>query len=298
MILSIITINFNNRDGLRSTLESVFTDQPRFENFEQIVIDGASNDGSVSVIADYADRLAYSVSEPDGGIFNAMNKGIAKARGSYLLFLNSGDKLNKDVLYQIFSTPHTSDVIYGNIDLYDGEKLLYTKTFPDVSSLKPWFFLHSSLPHQGSFISRRLLNAQRGYDETLEISGDTKFFFEAIVLGNASLEYIPLSVSKMDASGTSNNPDSLGRRLQERETFLRPYFGDSLFSLVKNGMMRQSYLRTQHLEKLLEDPKIAKTMLRWNDLFFFLWKTKIGRGIVKSIAKVLKMIENRKLRNS
>lgn len=295
MILSIITINYNNHAGLGKTLESVFTQQSGFTDFEQIVIDGGSNDESVKVIADYADRLAYSVSEPDKGIFNAMNKGTAKARGDYLLFLNSGDELNKGILQQIFSSAHTADIIYGNIDLHDDKSRSYTKSFPDVASLKPWFFLHSSLPHQGSFISRRLLTAQQGYDEALKISGDTKFFFQAIVLDNASLEYIPVSVSKMDATGISNSPDSLGRRLKERETFLKPYFGDSLFSLVKNGMLRQSsYLRTQHLEKLLTDPTVAKTMLRWNDLFFFLWKSKIGRGIVKSIAKILKMSESRK----
>ena len=88
-LISVVTINRNNAEGLRHTLSSVA--EQSFANYEHLVIDGESNDNSTSVIAEFRGRLAYSVSEPDTGIYNAMNKGILRAQGRYLLFLNSGD---------------------------------------------------------------------------------------------------------------------------------------------------------------------------------------------------------------
>ena len=87
--LSIITVNLNNLTGLQKTMQSVF--EQTFTNYEYIIIDGGSTDGSKEWIAQHADKLAYWVSEKDGGVFNAQNKGIVKSKGEYLLFLNSGD---------------------------------------------------------------------------------------------------------------------------------------------------------------------------------------------------------------
>ena len=113
LILSIITINLNNREGLRKTIESVVNQT--FQDFEFIVIDGASTDGSVEVIQDYP-RINYWISEPDTGIYNAMNKGIAKATGEYCLFLNSGDTLFQiNTLTGILQSNPKGDIIFGNV---------------------------------------------------------------------------------------------------------------------------------------------------------------------------------------
>ena len=116
--LSIITINRNNAAGLRKTIESVVSQT--YTDFDYIIIDGASTDESVDVIKEYADRITYWVSEPDTGIYNAMNKGILKANGEYCLFLNSGDWLyDNDVLNDVFSISPTEDIVYGN-DVFIG----------------------------------------------------------------------------------------------------------------------------------------------------------------------------------
>ena len=99
MFLSIITINRNNAEGLKKTLESVASQTCR--DFEHIIIDGASTDGSVDVIKDYVaspsgKNVSYWISEPDSGIYNAMNKGIKKASGDYISLLNSGDWYEPD----------------------------------------------------------------------------------------------------------------------------------------------------------------------------------------------------------
>ena len=101
MKISIITINLNNVSGLENTLSSVRAQT--FRDFEQIVVDGGSSDGSVDVIRANSDWIAQWISEPDSGIYNAMNKGVRMASGDYLLFLNSGDCLaSPKVLENVF----------------------------------------------------------------------------------------------------------------------------------------------------------------------------------------------------
>ena len=89
MKYSIITVNYNNKEGLRKTIESVV--RQTYRDFEFIVIDGGSTDGSTDILKEYDEQINYWVSEKDSGIYNAMNKGIKKSIGDYLIFMNSGD---------------------------------------------------------------------------------------------------------------------------------------------------------------------------------------------------------------
>ena len=89
MKLSIITINYNNARGLERTIKSVICQT--FTNYEYIIVDGGSTDGSLEVINKYADHISKWVSEPDEGIYNAMNKGTRMASGEYFNYMNSGD---------------------------------------------------------------------------------------------------------------------------------------------------------------------------------------------------------------
>ena len=112
--LSIITVNKNNAEGLRKTIESVVCQT--FKDFEYIVIDGASTDESVAVIETYLANVTYWVSKPDRGIYEAINKGIKVAVGEYCLFLNSGDYLSSDsILEKAFSYGFFEDIVYGDV---------------------------------------------------------------------------------------------------------------------------------------------------------------------------------------
>ena len=125
--LSIITINYNNFEGLNRTLKSVINQN--LKNFEYIVIDGGSTDGSKELIEKYADKISYWVSEPDRGIYHAMNKGIVKASGEYLLFMNSGDLFyNNFILNEVIDDISKYDLIYFDILIRDGNK-----EYPKVS---------------------------------------------------------------------------------------------------------------------------------------------------------------------
>ena len=110
MKYSIITVNYNNKEGLRQTIESVI--HQTFRDFEFIVIDGGSTDGSADVLKEYDAQITYWVSEKDNGIYNAMNKGIAKATGDYLNFMNSGDCFyTSDVLESVANYESDADFI-------------------------------------------------------------------------------------------------------------------------------------------------------------------------------------------
>ena len=119
MKFSIITINLNNKAGLTKTIESVILQT--YTDFEYIVIDGDSMDGSKAVIQQYQDKIDYWVSEPDTGIYQAMNKGIKVAQGEFLLFLNSGDCLVSD---KILEAVAESIMVPFRADIYSGDLYL------------------------------------------------------------------------------------------------------------------------------------------------------------------------------
>ena len=160
--LSIITINYNNAGGLEKTIQSVVSQT--FTDYEYIVIDGSSNDGSVDCIKRYSDKISYSVSEKDKGIYNAQNKGIMAAKGMYCLFLNSGDYLfNEKVLEEVFSHKHNEDIIYGDMMIDDGSaELIYGKHPSDITFE---FLIYTTLWHPVSFIKRELFNRFGLYNE-------------------------------------------------------------------------------------------------------------------------------------
>ncbi len=200
MKLSIITINFNNKEGLQKTIDSVVTQS--FKDFEWIVIDGGSADGSKELIERYSDRMAYWVSEPDNGIYNAMNKGILHAQGKYCLFLNSGDFfVDGDVLNKVFAVDFDEDVVYGD-QIWDyGDRM---ESFESAEKVTLRNFINSTIQHSGvSFIKRELFNKYGLYDEKLRIVSDWKWFLIAVGLGDASTRHIRVYISVFDMNGIS-----------------------------------------------------------------------------------------------
>ncbi len=199
MKLSIITINLNNASGLEKTAESIVSQT--FNDFEWIVIDGGSTDGSVDVIRKYADSIAYWVSEKDSGIYNAMNKGVKVAKGEYLQFLNSGDWLADDsVLQDVFSRHLSGEIIYGNINCYKDLRFCSFTEYPAKLSLD--FLLLSAIGHGASFINHSLL-LLNPYDERYRIVSDWKFFLVEKLKGS-SFEHIDRCVCCYDLSGISS----------------------------------------------------------------------------------------------
>jgi glycosyltransferase involved in cell wall biosynthesis len=204
MKLSIITINKDNASGLQKTIETVVSQS--FTDFEYIVIDGNSTDGSVDIIKQYADKITYWVSEPDKGIYNAMNKGILKASGEYCQFLNSGDSLvDDDILKKVFDENLQEDIIYGDVFRLskNGDRSL--ANIPEKWTLIT--FLNETISHSAAFIRRQLFSEISLYDEELNIVSDWVFFVIAIVINNKSYIHLPYCITIFESWGVSSDID-------------------------------------------------------------------------------------------
>ncbi len=219
-IISIITINYNNAIGLERTINSVVNQT--CQEFEYIIIDGGSTDGSKDVIQKYKDKIQESISESDSGIYNAMNKGIKRSKGEYLLFLNSGDELyNLDVLEENYKSIHTEDLIYFNINVI-GEKDAFVKKYPSKITFS--YLYEDSLPHPATFIKRNLFDKVGLYDENLKIVSDWKFFILALVNHNATYKFINNIFSTFYLDGICSDKENLEQIKKERNEVIKSNF--------------------------------------------------------------------------
>jgi len=218
--VSIITVNLNNAEGLKNTMRSVLTQS--FSDYEYIVIDGGSTDGSTGVISSAAGKLAYWVSEKDAGIYNAMNKGIQKAKGNYLLFLNSGDHfIGPEVLNELIKTGNGADLIYSDMILQkDGKETQWTLP----SRLSFSFFLNSSLPHASCLIKRSLFNKIGLYSEHYKIVSDWEFFFLAVHKYQCTYKHVPINCVIFNLEGISTKDESSGVIANERAAVIEQHF--------------------------------------------------------------------------
>ncbi len=165
---SIITINYNNKEGLRKTIESVVGQS--FRDFEYIIIDGGSTDGSIEVIKEHAGKVDYWVSEPDKGIYHAVNKGVLQAHGEYLNFMNSGDEFYNNGVLQEVAPSLDSDLVVGKI-VHGTEVWGFHKE--DITLMD---LIRGSVLHLASFFRKELFDENR-YDESYKIVSDGNFIF-------------------------------------------------------------------------------------------------------------------------
>lgn len=221
-LLSIITINYNNVNGLEKTFQSIFNQT--YQDFEYIVIDGGSKDGSKELVEKHSNKITHWVSESDKGIYNAMNKGVLSASGEYLLFINSGDELfNNTILEDVISYLNTYDIITGNLNIISGEdnyigisvdKITFTKLF------------NGTIWHPCTFMRKDAFSRTEMYDESLKIVADWKWFLLGIFKHNLSYRKIDLTISKFYLDGISNQKESYSLLMSERENVLKENFGN------------------------------------------------------------------------
>ena len=218
VFLSIITVNFNNAVGLKKTVQSVLGQD--FKNWEYLIIDGGSTDGSKEIIEANAASLSHWVSEPDEGIYHAMNKGIAKAEGEYLLFLNSGDFLADTTALSRFigHQGFTGDIIYGDYLFAEG-----SKKYPD--ELYPAYFMKTSLPHQSTLFKASVFDKLGSYDLQFPMGADRAFYIKAHLADNIKFAHVPVFLTHFDLSGISNDPEWKSRKLSEDERLLKHCYG-------------------------------------------------------------------------
>ena len=171
MKVSVITVCYNAILGIEKTIKSVVGQT--YPEVEYIVIDGGSTDGTIDIIKKYTDKIACFVSEPDDGIYDAMNKGIRIATGEWINFMNAGDTFSSDtIISTVFSERYKEEVevIYGDVYFTESHDCNY------LQPARPLCFLRRAMPfcHQSSFVKRKAIT---GFDKQFQICADYSFFY-------------------------------------------------------------------------------------------------------------------------
>lgn len=252
MKLSILTINLNNKNGLEKTMNSVF--EQSFSDYEFIVVDGGSTDGSKELIHLNASRINNWVSEKDTGIYNAMNKAIKMAKGEYCFFLNSGDCfVNADVLSKVLNINVDSDVFSGNVlKVRSNGNWNLVKSHEQVSLHK---LMRASIPHQGSFIKRYLFDIVGYYTESYRIVSDWEFFLKALIIHKYSYKHIEMDIAYFMLDGISSQKTSKELARKESIDCIENNFFDMKDDLIEYRYFYNSYIGVMY-EQLVAHPKL------------------------------------------
>lgn len=218
---SIITVCKNPGASFLRTLESLR--EQVFRNFEWIVIDGASDDGTAGRLLEHKGIIAKSLSEPDKGIYDAMNKGIALAAGDYIYFLNSGDTFHDgNVLRRVdeFIRRKGGDLVYGDTSLIDPvTKESRVKSHRQVDK---YYLFNRPINHQAIFARRSLFSDVGLFDLTFVVKADHDWIMRCLVYG-AVFEHIELVVSNYLLQGFAYQNRAAYRSLEKRR-IQRSYF--------------------------------------------------------------------------
>ena len=222
--ISIITVCLNEIGNIEKTCESII--EQSYDDYEWIVIDGGSNDGTIEYLSNFQDRILHFVSEKDEGIYDAMNKGIKLSSGKYVIFLNGGDYFFSKNSLSFFEENRTEDLIYGDLKYHNSKDI---KNFPDNISLK--YFRNNMLPHQATFYKRDLFDKLGLYDQSYSIAGDYEFNTRVFKLSSPSYLHIAQIITVFRENGISNINKFKQLRKSENHKVRKKYFLTYLFSL-------------------------------------------------------------------
>ncbi len=264
--LSIITINYNDKEGLLRTLSSCDLQMER--NFQHIIVDGNSTDGSLEIITAYKHTNCKKIIEKDNGVYDAMNKGIQIATGDYILFLNAGDEFYEDEsLSQAFKNiDNNSAICYANV-LVRSENGEYLQEHPEPLTFE--FFRERTLCHQSTFIKRELFETYGLYRTDILISSDWEFFLRAIFLHGVTVQKLHFTSSIYYLGGMSSDVTNRTQIIGERKEVLENLFPHFLRDFEKLEKL-QDY--KNNIETRL-DPRLANVLT--NSFFSKLLKNQI-----------------------
>lgn len=228
--ISIITVNFNNKNGLYKTIESV--QKQTYSNIEYIIIDGGSTDGSKELIEKNAESLYYWVSEKDKGIYDGMNKGLRQATGDYCIFLNSGDFfIDNDVLSLLFNkTTWNEDIIIGRQKFINTKGHITRGWRVDEKEMDERFLWYNTLPHQATFIRTPILKEIGGYDLNYPVCADWVSWHYLLNEKHCTYKLSDIFVSIMEQGGTSSDMNRCHKDMCRFLKSIHPNFSEEDWS--------------------------------------------------------------------
>jgi glycosyltransferase involved in cell wall biosynthesis len=219
--ISIITVVYNSEKYIRRTIESIVGQD--YPAIEYIIIDGKSKDSTMQIVNEYRDRIAVVVSEPDKGLYDAMNKGLRLATGSYVLYINSGDALSSPTLLSdIFNNvPADSDVIYGDTQITDEDgNILHNRRHRPPEQLTWRDYKRGMLVCHQSFIAKRTLCDE--YDTNYRYAADFDWCLNILLKSRVVTNYGKDISLFMDGGQTKR---TIVPGLKERYRIMCKYYG-------------------------------------------------------------------------
>ncbi len=225
---SVITINLNNSEGLRRTIESVL--KQSFSDYEYIVVDGVSSDGSLHVIEEFDKGITKKLIEKDSGVYDAMNKGLALATGEYIVFLNSGDEFRSEItLEEIHKGCDDKDFVYCDVEVFN-EKDSHISNHP--SNLSTRFLLTGMICHQAIFAKRTLFDKTGPFSTKYKVYGDYEWLLRAVKKESSTIQHIPKVLVRYEEIGISNTTDKSKQRT-EKDAIHEIYFNTWLLKVYR-----------------------------------------------------------------
>jgi len=266
--VSVITACLNSQKHIERAIKSLLTQT--YDNIEYVVIDGGSTDATLRILDNYKDNIAYMLSEPDKGIYDAMNKGIRHSTGDILYFFNSDDRLyDKDVIKNIvdFFSKNKADFVYGNIvNDYSDNSASSIGRYPRFITKR--HFIRNTIGHPATFFKKSCFDKAGVYDIQYKIVSDYEWYLRALYKYHLRCAYINKIISIFECSGASMTDANSAIILAEREYVQKLYFNPAELIIGKflNFFLYLDFLRFA-----------ARLILRKRGYEFFLkFKKKAG----------------------
>lgn len=208
MKVTIITVCFNSEKTIGETIESVLSQT--YDDIEHIIVDGDSSDGTMAVVKNYIDDIDVVVSEPDSGIYDAMNKGLSLATGDVIGILNSDDFYSsRDVIKNVvdrFCQQPENDIVFGDVVFVDPEKTDRVVRFYNSRRFKPWKLRFGWMPpHPATFIKKETYNVAGKYSLDYKISADYEMFVRLLLVKSSVISRLDSVLVKMRTGGISTS---------------------------------------------------------------------------------------------
>lgn len=227
--ISIITISYNALSSIKDTILSVISQT--YNNIEFIIIDGGSTDGTIEIINKYQDNITYWISEPDKGIYDAMNKGMKIANGDYIFFLNAGDVFYaKNTLENIVDHVMKANISLGDIIVGDILAVSHNQHMGIISAKKkitPWY----TPPHQAMFFPKEIYK-QFLYYTGLKILSDRELYLRLSKFNKYHITFVNEIITLYDLSGVSSKPSNALQILKESIILYFLYGNSGVLELI------------------------------------------------------------------